>query len=78
MVQTAFPRERLALLARRIHRLGPRPLLELFRELETGKPLHPTLETYARLEPLVGFIEAEGGAEIPPARLAIGMRGRRP
>jgi hypothetical protein len=38
----APPRERLAYLARKIHRLGERPLYELLRELEAGAPLRTT------------------------------------
>jgi hypothetical protein len=39
----------LAVFARKIHRLGERPLYELFRELERGADLRETLETYAAL-----------------------------
>ena len=34
-----LPRERLARLTKRIHALGPRPLLELLLELQDGAPL---------------------------------------
>jgi hypothetical protein len=68
------PRERLAFLARRIHRLGERPLFELFVELSAGAPLLSRLERYAELEPLAGFIRAFDGDRLPPARLIAGRR----
>jgi hypothetical protein len=74
MVQTAFPRQRLALLARRIHRLGERPLLECFLELEAGKPFNDTLKAYGKLEVYADFIAAHGGREIEQARLVAGRR----
>jgi hypothetical protein len=39
----------LAVFARKIHRLGERPLCELFRELDRGADLRETLEIYAAL-----------------------------
>ncbi len=39
----------LALFARKIHRLGERPLYELFRQLDPGADLRSTLEIYAAL-----------------------------
>ena len=69
-----IPRERLAFLARRIHRLGDRPLYERFREIDAGAPLHPTLEAYARLEPLAPLIEACGGRDLAPLRAIGGGR----
>jgi hypothetical protein len=63
----APPRERLAHLARRIHRLGERPLFELILELSRGAPLLPRLEAYARLDPdLVAALE---GDRLPPLRV---------
>ena len=50
---------RLCYLARRIHALGERPLLELLRELDAGAELLPTLERYARLPG--ELIKAHGG-----------------
>ena len=44
-----LPRERLAHLARRIYRLGERPLFELLAELERGEPFRERLEAYAAL-----------------------------
>jgi hypothetical protein len=68
--QTALlPRERLAHLAKRIHALGARPLLECFLELQAGKPFNDTLEAYARLEVYADFIAAHGGRELAQARL---------
>ena len=63
-------------LARVIHSRGTRPLLELFRELERGTELQPTLERYAGLERYARFIRGRGGDRLePPARL---VRGRLP
>jgi hypothetical protein len=71
----ALPRERLACLARRIHRLGERPLYELFRELASGAPLLPRLERYARLEADYGdFIRALSGDRLTPLRSIPGGR----
>jgi hypothetical protein len=70
-----IPIVRLHYLASRIHRLGPRPLFEFLRELAAGADLFDTLERYARLVPLAGFIEDLNGDQLPPpARL---VRGRR-
>ena len=68
------PRERLARLARKIHRLGERPLFELFRELATGANLHECLERYAALAPLTGLIQSLSGDRLPRPRV---IRGRR-
>jgi hypothetical protein len=62
---------RLRHLARQIHALGERPLYELFRELEAGAELMPTLETYARLYPLAEFIAAFGGDRLPARARAV-------
>jgi hypothetical protein len=70
----ALAPERLAYLARRIHALGPRPLFELFVELEAGEPLLPRLEAYARLAPLGGFIAEMGGDRLPRPRLIARRR----
>lgn len=53
---------------RRIHSLGERPLFELLVELEAGAPLAQTLERYARISPLAGFIADHGGDRLPRAR----------
>ena len=65
---TLIPRERLRHLARRIHRLGERPLYELLAELSAGADLSTTLERYARLP--ADFIAAFGGDALPIARAA--------
>jgi hypothetical protein len=67
-----IPEVRLRHLARQIHSLGPRPLAELFIELETGAVLGATLERYARLEPLAGFIAAHGGDRLARPRVVVG------
>ena len=68
----AAPRERLAYLARKIHRLGERPLFELFVELAAGAPLVKRLEVYARPDP--DFVAALGGDRLPPLRSVTGER----
>jgi hypothetical protein len=64
--------ERLAYLAGRIHALGPRPLCELFHELQAGAPLHERLERYAALP--ADFIKALGGDRLPPPHIVPGGR----
>ena len=58
---------RLRFLARRIHRLGSRPLYELLRELVDGADPLPQLEAYAALAPLAGFIAHLDGDQLQPA-----------
>jgi hypothetical protein len=58
----------------RIHRLGERPLFELFVELEAGAPLLPRLEAYARLAPLAGFIAEMDGDLLPQPRIVARWR----
>jgi hypothetical protein len=72
------PRARLAYLAIRIHALGPRPLYELFRELEAGAPLIERLERYAALFPLADFILEHGGDRLPTLRSIPGGRDDAP
>lgn len=64
--------ERLAFLARRVHALGERPLLELLRELERGAELHSTLERYGGLP--ADFIAEWGGHRLPTPRAITGGR----
>jgi hypothetical protein len=72
----ALPRERLELLARRIHRLGERGLFELFRELESGAPLHERLERYGRLESEHGaFLRAMNGHRLRRPVVVAGRTG---
>jgi hypothetical protein len=71
-MMSTIPRDRLRHLARQIHRLGERPLFELFRELDAGAPLWPRLEVYATLP--ADFIAAWGGDTLPGPRLASGGR----
>jgi hypothetical protein len=68
------PRERLVRLARKIHRLGERPLFELFRELDAGANLHECLERYAAIAPLTGLIQSLSGDRLPQPRLIRGWR----
>jgi hypothetical protein len=68
------PHERLAYLARKIHRLGERPLYELLLELSSGAPLLERLECYVALP--ADFIAALGGDRLPPLRSIRG--GRKP
>jgi hypothetical protein len=72
--QARVPPERLRCLARRIHQLGPRPLFELFSELEAGAPLIPRLETYAALP--ADFIKKLDGDRLPVVRMIRNGRGR--
>ena len=66
---------RLQYLANRIHKLGPRPLYQLLRELASGADLSSALERYARIELLAGFIAQLNGDQLPPpARLVGGRR----
>jgi hypothetical protein len=65
---------RLRRLAAQIHRLGPRPLFELFREIDAGSDLPQALERYAKLEPLTDLITLLGGDQLPPSVRAVGGR----
>jgi hypothetical protein len=69
-----IPVERLRHLARSIHQLGERPLLELFKELDCGADLPDALERYGRLASLAGFIAAQGGDQLPVVRLVGAAR----
>jgi hypothetical protein len=60
---------RLRELARRIYRLGERPLFELFAELQAGAGLRDSLERYAALSG--DFIKALGGDKLPPSVRAL-------
>jgi hypothetical protein len=64
-----IPLERLRFLAARLHSLGERPLYEFLREIDSGAPLQPRLEAYARIAPLAGFIHGLGGDRLTSARL---------
>ena len=75
IVKAPIPLERLRYLAGSIHTLGPRPLFELFRELDGGADLHERLERYAGLSAYHDFIRSHGGDLLPPARLV--QSGRR-
>jgi hypothetical protein len=57
------PAARLRHLARAIHRLGERPLFELFRELSVGADSLERFEAYARLDP--GILAYLGGDRLP-------------
>ena len=63
---------RLRHLAGRIHALGERPLYELFRQLDAGADLHPTLEAYASLP--AEFIAACGGDRLMPLHVVVEPR----
>ena len=71
MRPSPIPKSRVHLLAARIHDLGPRALAELFIELLAGADPHDTLERYARLSPLAGFIAANGGYRLPARARAL-------
>ena len=75
VTRNEIPVARLKRLTAAVHRLGPRPLFELLREVGAGSDLLSTLERYARLEPLTDFISHLGGDQLPPpARLVGGRR----
>ena len=77
LTRTALERNteaRLRYLAAQIHPLGPRPLFELFREIEAGSDFLRTLENYARLSSLVDFISCLDGDQLPPPVRLIGGR----
>jgi hypothetical protein len=69
-----IPVARLKRLAATIHRLGPRPLFELLREIEAGSDLLRTLERYAKLEPLTNFLVHLNGDQLPPPVRLVGGR----
>ena len=56
-------------LAERLHRLGPRPVLEALAEVEAGKPLDTVLAEYARLDP--DIVNALHGDDFPPSPLYV-------
>jgi hypothetical protein len=70
-----IPIARLQYLASRIHKLGPRPLFELLRELALGADLMFVLERYARIAPLAGFITQLNGDRLPPPARIVGGLG---
>jgi hypothetical protein len=74
VARNEIPVARLKRLAATIHRLGPRPLFELLREVEAGSDLLRTLERYARLEPLTDFIVHLKGDQLPPPARLVGGR----
>lgn len=65
---------RLRYLVGKIHKLGPRPLFELLRELASGADLSSVLERYAKLGPLTEFISHLGGDHLPPPVRLVGGR----
>jgi hypothetical protein len=65
---------RLRYLAAQIHKLGPRPFFELLREIRAGADVLRTLENYARLAPLAGFIASLNGDRLPPPGRLVGGR----
>jgi hypothetical protein len=68
------PASRIHHLARRIHRLGERPLAELLLELVDGADPLERLEEYARLDQYRDFIRANRGDRLPPLRVIGGGR----
>jgi hypothetical protein len=61
-----IPDVRLRQLTSCIYSLRPRPLHELFLELERGLDLRDALERYACISHYSAFIAANGGARLPP------------
>jgi hypothetical protein len=74
VARNEIPVARLRCLAATIHRLGPRPLFELLREVDAGSDLLRTLERYAKLGPLTDFISHLGGDQMPPPVRLVGGR----
>jgi hypothetical protein len=56
-------------LARRLHKLGPKPLFHFLTDIEAGKAFRASLEEYAALPR--DFIVALGGDQLPPALHAV-------
>lgn len=54
-------------LARHLHRLGPRPVLEAMQEVERGRPLDLVLDEFGRLSPEI--VRSVRGTEFPPLPL---------
>lgn len=73
MQNHCIPEARLRCLAERIYALGPRPLFELFCELERGADFGSRLERYAQLDPAV--IAAIGANVLPATALLIAGGG---
>ena len=69
-----IPPEHLVYLSGRFHSLGERPLYEFLHEIETGAPLHRTLERYSELWALRGFIKANDCYHLQPPRVVTGWR----
>ena len=73
----SVPAPRLQHLAQEIHKLGERPLYELFLELDSGADLHEALERFGRLGPFAGFIAQHGGDRLPQPRIVATAGGPR-
>ena len=67
-------RERLAYLARRLHRLGERPLYEFIREIIAGADPIERLEVFARIDPAIA--KYLGAHRMPPSMHTIPADGR--
>jgi hypothetical protein len=67
-------RERLAYLARRLHRLGERPLYEFIREIIAGADPIERLEAFARIDPAIA--KYLGADRMPPSMRTIPGDGR--
>ena len=71
-LQVNFGVARRRLLISRLHRLGPAPLFHLLTDLDTGKPVWPTVDKYAALP--ADFIKAYGGDKFPAPFAIDGWR----
>jgi len=67
---------RLRHLANHLHRLGPRPVFEIFAEALQGAPLIERLERYAQLDP--DLVHALGADVLPPVIVCIKSPGTAP
>ena len=60
-----IPKIRLQLLAGRLHGLGPYPLWRFLEDIESGKPIRPTLEEYASFP--ADFFKDNGADQFTPS-----------
>jgi hypothetical protein len=67
---------RLRHLTRAVYPLGPRPLYEMFREIQAGKDLVDALERYAEIARYASFIRDMGGDRLDQEIRVVGG-GRR-
>jgi hypothetical protein len=62
---------RLRHLTRAVYPLGPRPIYEMFREVQAGTDLVDALERYAAIAKYASFIKEQGGERLDPHLHAV-------